>query len=279
MSQELKHRFIFSGAAVVIISLVICFSHLAVFKYVFAGIISLVVGVGLWEYFQISQDCGLQPNKKLGIGIAVCFVWSMFLATQYDALEGLPWVVFIVAGFFSFFSKSLANAAVMIFGFVYIVLSLSLMIFIRYFSVDPTIGLWWLVYLLVVTKFTDIGALLVGRLIGKHKLMVKISPKKTVEGFLGGVVFALLGSLMMVCFGNTMDIEEYYILSFGQAVILSMFLSFLGQWGDLAESLLKRSAGVKDSNTLPGLGGILDMVDSLLFTTPVVYIVMRIKFL
>jgi phosphatidate cytidylyltransferase len=272
MVQELKNRFLWSAVSLFIVALVIYFSELLVFKFIFVGVVSALVGVGIWEYFQLAKGVGLAPKEKVGIAVGVIFVWAVFASVLLGQMYFLPWFVFVLAIFLSFVSyrdvekNSLANIAVTIFGFVYVAFNLSLLVRIRY--LDPEIGCWWLMYLLVVTKLADVGALLVGRTLGKHKLVPKVSPKKTVEGLIGGLIFGVVGGVLVSYFGG--------VLSWKMAVLLSLVLSFFGVMGDLAESILKRSAGVKDSNSLPGLGGVLDMVDSLLFTTPMVYIVMRI---
>jgi phosphatidate cytidylyltransferase len=135
-------------------------------------------------------------------------------------------------------------------------------------------GRWWLVYLLVVTKITDIGAYFIGRLWGKRRLAPVLSPKKTIEGAFGGFICAILGSLAMVYIGQEFA-GKSFPLHPSDALWLGIVIGIFGQIGDLAESLLKRDAAAKDSNTLPGLGGILDMLDSLIFTAPIVYFYLR----
>ena len=121
--------------------------------------------------------------------------------------------------------------------------------------------------MIVVTVMTDVGAYFAGKKFGKKKLAPNLSPGKTIEGAAGGLMLALIASLVMY-FINSAH------LSFFMAVLLGILFGIVGQAGDLAESLLKRDAGVKDSNGLPGLGGVLDIVDSLLFTAPLTYLVL-----
>ena len=124
-----------------------------------------------------------------------------------------------------------------------------------------------LIFLLCGTVWcSDTGAYLVGRTFGKHKLGTPVSPRKTVEGTIGGLVVGTLTSfvLSMILLKGT--------LSWGNAVFIGLLLSVLGQLGDLSASLMKRTAGVKDSgDVIPGHGGFLDRCDSLIFTTPVLY--------
>jgi len=130
-------------------------------------------------------------------------------------------------------------------------------------------------YLVLVVKMTDTGAYTVGRLIGKHKLIPRISPAKTWEGFFGGILFAVVASCVFALITHYKIGELNFPLS--QAVILGAVLALSGTAGDLFESLLKRSAGAKDSgNALPGMGGLLDVLDSLLFGAPVLYVYVRL---
>jgi phosphatidate cytidylyltransferase len=137
-------------------------------------------------------------------------------------------------------------------------------------------------YLIVVVKASDVGAYFVGSSIGRHKMFPRISPGKTWEGLAGGLASGILASA--VCFwflrGRvtcTGSVEFGKLtLSFFHAWILGGLLAGIGVIGDLVESLLKRSAGLKDSGRLfPGMGGILDVLDSLLFAAPALYFYMR----
>ena len=113
---------------------------------------------------------------------------------------------------------------------------------------------------------SDTGAYLVGRAFGKHKLGTPVSPRKTIEGTIGGLVVGTLTSFLL----NAILLKE--TLSWGHAVFIGLLLSVLGQLGDLSASLMKRTAGVKDSgHVIPGHGGFIDRCDSLIFSTPVLY--------
>ena len=131
-----------------------------------------------------------------------------------------------------------------------------------------------ILYLVLVVKSTDVGAYFVGRLIGRHKLFPRISPAKTWEGFVGGTVVALLTSIGCVAaVGGRLGTVS---ISLGDAAVLGVLLAMVGTVGDMFESLLKRAAGAKDSGTtIPGMGGLLDVLDSLLFGAPVLYFYAR----
>ena len=124
----------------------------------------------------------------------------------------------------------------------------------------------------MITKFSDSGAYAVGSLIGKHKMIPRISPGKTWEGFGGAIVVSTLASLIFVHFlGNKMA-----GMNWKHALILGALLAVCAVVGDLIESLFKREAGAKDSGKLfPGIGGILDLLDSLLFNAPIMYLYLR----
>lgn len=126
-------------------------------------------------------------------------------------------------------------------------------------------GLVYIFYSLFIIWATDSGAYFIGRAIGKRKLWPEISPNKTVEGFFGGILCAVIVSILFVVFS---DIDASFI----ELGVITIFLSIFGQVGDLVESALKRHYNVKDSGTLlPGHGGILDRFDSLLFVWPLIH--------
>ncbi|MFZ0825827.1 MAG: CDP-archaeol synthase [Verrucomicrobiia bacterium] len=133
-------------------------------------------------------------------------------------------------------------------------------------------GRFYVLYFILVTKFSDTGAYAVGSLIGRHKMIPRISPGKTWEGFAGAIFLSAVGSLMFVHFlGDKMPGMNRL-----HAVVLGVLLSLTAVIGDLIESLFKREAGLKDSGRLfPGIGGILDLLDSLLFNAPIMYLYLR----
>ena len=137
----------------------------------------------------------------------------------------------------------------------------------HYFIETRFIGLEFVVFVLLVVWTTDSGAYFVGRKFGKNKLWPEISPKKTVEGFVGGIFIAVL-------FAIAMQLIYPFAQSWLQLILVTIIASIVGQMGDLVESAIKRHYGVKDSgNILPGHGGILDRFDSLLFVVPLLHFV------
>lgn len=137
-------------------------------------------------------------------------------------------------------------------------------------------GRWILLYLVVVVKCTDIGAYSVGCAIGRHKFIPHISPKKTWEGVLGGLLTGLAASLLFAHFSPDHRVGPF-VFRLADAIILGLLLPAAGVAGDLIESVFKRAAGVKDSGRyIQGMGGLLDVLDSLLFTAPLLYIYIRL---
>jgi phosphatidate cytidylyltransferase len=281
---DLKRRMFISLISSVVVALLIIFSYLNWMSIIVAVTIAFLAAVGVWEYAQLVRAKELKPFIKLMIVVAVCQVFAFFLHLRFFDFPLLPFVVaggglivFFVAHFKDI-RDALLNVAVEFFSVCYIAIPLSLFLGILYPSSNHLIaqdGRWWLFYLIIVTKVTDIGAYFVGRLWGKHKLAPHLSPKKTVEGALGGFICATAISIAMSYLGKAFS-EGTFDLSLSEAVWLGMMLSVAGQIGDLSESLLKRDAFVKDSNTLPGLGGVLDMIDSLLITSPILFFFLRL---
>ena len=158
----------------------------------------------------------------------------------------------------------IANVATTLLGIVYCGWFPLHIIFLRNLSCDKyDSGLGFVVLMFTAILLTDIGAYYIGRHFGKRKLAPVISPNKTIEGSIGGIIFALLGALVIGYFINL----EWYI-----ALIAGLLCTVFAQIGDLSESLIKRDAGVKDSgDSLPGHGGFLDRTDSFVFAIPIMY--------
>ena len=149
-------------------------------------------------------------------------------------------------------------------GVVYVALPLSLLTFLA-FDTNNQYSYHLILSLFILVWLSDVGGYFAGVNFGKHKLLERISPKKTWEGVAGGLVLCIVGAYILSQFLPTMNIYMWLVL--GVLVSISSII------GDLIESMLKRSANIKDSgNVLPGHGGILDRFDSVLFVIPIVYI-------
>jgi phosphatidate cytidylyltransferase len=175
-------------------------------------------------------------------------------------------------------STGITAIAVTLFGLMYVPWLLNFIQKINFFPFLPGLdgdgkdGKFYVFYFILVTKFSDTGAYVVGSLIGRHKMIPRISPGKTWEGFVGALLVSTGASLLFVhFFGNHMPGMNPM-----HAVILGLILSSTAVVGDLIESLFKREAGMKDSGKMfPGIGGILDLLDSLLFNAPIMYLYLR----
>jgi phosphatidate cytidylyltransferase len=167
-------------------------------------------------------------------------------------------------------TAGLAAVSTTLFGLLYVPWLLN---FIQKINFFPGVeGHYYLLYFVLLTKSSDTGAYAVGSLFGRHKLIPRISPGKTWEGFAGAVGASVLASLLFVHYlGHRMaGMNPLHALSLG------LLLGMTAVVGDLIESLFKREAGVKDSGRFfPGIGGILDLLDSLLFNAPIMYLYLR----
>lgn len=281
--NPLQQRLIVSAIGILIVLVVIYLSPVPAFKPLFTLIIAAIIGTAMWEYYDIAHAKGLTPIKRLGISLASLYTIAVSLSTQYPSAKELPEItlLFCLLGCFLYFfasgSAPFTNISTTFFGIAYLAIPLSCMIRIAYFfsQSGEQDGRWWLFYLITVTKMTDTGGFFIGKKFGHNKLAPYISPKKTWEGAIGGLGLAILTSIIIKILAHIFDSHAFQ-LNFWQSIWLGIWIGVLAQCGDLAESLLKRDGGVKDSNQLPGLGGMLDITDSLVFTAPLVYIFLKI---
>lgn len=231
------------------------------------AIILFTVG-GLYEFFTMLEKKGISIYKYFGIGVGSIIPLSILfrfeLTKKWELLFIALMLLFLIVMQFRKRESSgvIVDISTTLFGILYVCWLFSFLIKIRY--LEGGLGLFAAV--LLITKLGDIGAYLIGTRFGKIPLIPRISPKKSVEGSTGGLIFSLLGALVSRPLLN---------LSYPHVIFIGFTLGIVGQLGDLSESLLKRDCQVKDSGAiLPGLGGILDSIDSLLFSAPVFYFYM-----
>lgn len=275
--QDLSKRFVSSIISLAVLACILIFSYVGVVKWVIALFTVGIGAVGIWEYCRLGKLVKKKGLAELCMIVGTLIILSLFVSTFDRSFSLLPFIISffgLICLFLFHFDKisgSISSIAMSIFGILYVAVPLGLILKILYLYSPCKMGhegRVWLLYLLVVTKITDVGAYFGGRLFGNRKLAVDISPGKTVTGAIVGFFSAIVFSVLFYFLGHL--VPNFY-LSFSESIWLGALLGFLGQVGDLGESLFKRDAAVKDSNRLPGLGGILDMLDSLLFTTPVIY--------
>ncbi len=275
--KDLVRRLIVSAIAISITACLLIFAFNPWFQFVVASVVALLTCVAIWEYGQFAKAKGGQMILSALIGISACQVLSFFLSLEwFGSISLLPLLVFFVgflilnAMHFKQKEGALVDLAFSAFGLLYIAVPMGMLLAILY-GTNGQDGRWWVAYLLVVTKITDIGAYFGGSLWGRRKLAPMISPGKTIEGAIVGLACAVAASF------------AFYLLSMYSGAIrfqlggahwlwMGLVLGCIGQFGDLSESLLKRDANKKDSNALPGLGGVLDLIDSLLFNAFIVYV-------
>ena len=259
---------------------------------VFIVLVALLAVAGLVEFYGIAEKRGLASFKFCGVIGGLLLMLGTFLnLTGHVGTSGSParvndfetsFLILFVLGLCvrQFVSKrngaGLVAIALTLFGLMYVPWLLNFIQKISFFPFPPgsppDAGKYFLLYFILITKFSDMGAYVVGSLIGRHKMIPRISPGKTWEGFVGAIVVSTAASLLFVqIFGAKMVGMNYL-----HATILGVVLSVAAVIGDLIESLFKREAGVKDSGKLfPGIGGILDLLDSLLFNAPLMYLYLR----
>lgn len=172
--------------------------------------------------------------------------------------------------------KSMILVGLTILSLAYVGLLLSVVCQLR-FILGPQAGLVALISLIAVVKLGDIGAYTVGRLIGRHKMVPTLSPGKTWEGAAGAVAFNILGGLLMIAYVLPALTDPPIRFPWFFGVAYGLVVGIAGTCGDLAESLIKRDMGRKDSSDwLPGFGGVLDILDSILFAAPVAYVAWQV---
>lgn len=275
--KDLARRFVVASISIAIVMALLVSAYHAQFRYAVACAVAFLAGVAIWEYEQFAKAKGGRMILPALICLSVVEVLSFFLAAQFPVLQSLPqlvfWISFLILFALHFGEKdgAVVDLAVSSFGLMYIAVPMGMILGILYLGAGAE-GRWWIAYLLIVTKITDIGAYFAGSLWGRRKLAPSISPAKTWEGALFGLLCAVAASYGFHALSVYYAQPTGFSLSALECVFLGILLGIVGQFGDLSESLLKRDANKKDSNALPGLGGVLDSIDSLLFNAPILYI-------
>jgi phosphatidate cytidylyltransferase len=256
----------------------------------FAILISVPALGALWEYFALLKEGGISHHRGMGMTAAVILITLNFLLLR--STNGLfQWSIFpceyavtaffVMALFLREYGRNNPGRATAeaitftLFGVVYIPWLFLFMAKLLYLTPHDEHGFltgqYLVLFVIAVTKFTDVGAFLCGSLLGRTPFFPNISPKKTWEGIIGGVALGILVGVGVFHFFG----QHLPAFSLGLVCSLSLVLAIAGVAGDLAESLLKRSVHTKDSgHALPGIGGGLDLIDSLLFTLPLFYFIL-----
>jgi len=239
---------------------------------IFSAFIGLLALMGFWEYTRVVFSDSRESARNLIVLTGYLFIPMIAWAAHYHAAELMFHIFslyFIVTALLSVFLYKknrhvYETAKKTVFGIIYVPVLLSYLILIR--DGEQMEGAKWIILILAIVFAGDVGALYAGTFFGKHKLNPAVSPKKTIEGSLGGIVVNIL---IGVCFKFLLLPE----LPWGISFLFFISLGIMGQMGDLFESGLKRVAHIKDSGgILPGHGGILDRADATMFAAPVAYL-------
>lgn len=251
----LKQRLLTAVLGIPVLISLIYFGSIPLFLAVL-----IVFFIGLKEFINIIENAGYFPLKvSMYVGGFLLIGEAFLYKGEYGIFAFFIAFILLIINLILLKKISLASIAVSFLGVMY----LSLLKYILMLRDLPN-GFLLIFMAFFLTWMVDTGAYFFGRFFGHKKLAPSISPNKTQEGAIGGIIVTILAAVIL-----------HFILipiGFFNAIILGLLISFLGQLGDLFESLIKRSANLKDSgNLLPGHGGILDRFDSILFTIPITY--------
>ena len=267
VKDDLARKFIRRTiSSVVLIAVVLVVIYL-IPSWMFCIIISLFVASGMFEFFRLVENRGIFVYKYFGTVVGSLIPIVIFIGSGLPEVKNLEPILIVTAGLFAFTLQlirrdnardHLVSMALTIFALFYIAWFFSFFVKLKLLPNGANL----VAFLVIVTKSADIGAYLIGSRFGRTELIPRISPKKTKEGTIGGIVFSII---IAVTLGRVLT-----GFATGHLFVLGFILATLGQVGDLAESLIKRNCGVKDSGVyFAGIGGMLDLIDSLLFTAPV----------
>lgn len=234
--------------------------------YWYAGLIVLLSIIGYREYMQMNGFTKYKLTAVVGL-ISLLYLtvpWETFGGSLPVSASAIIWLTMFVLLFVTVASKNtitIDQVSVILLGVIYIGFGFNYMIATRL----AEHGLFWSIVVFVCIWASDSGAYFVGSKLGKHPLWPQISPKKSIEGAIGGVVISMIAALGFAWYAPDM-------LGLGKALVLGFVIAVVGQVGDLIQSAYKRVKGIKDTGTLlPGHGGVLDRMDSWLIVFPFIH--------
>jgi len=256
-------------------------------------IIMLISSFAQFEFYSMMRAANIRVHRLVGVVCGTGLIAATFATAGPDPAsiaaafrwEQLVLIISLVAVFVSQFPETderpLSTIACTLLGIWYVPYLFNFVTHMAFawergaiFDRISETGRMLVLYLVVVVKSTDIGAYFTGRFTGRHKLFPRISPAKTWEGLGGGLVTGVIASVLF-CMASGWQFGMIGLRP-RDAVVLGLLLGAAGSVGDMFESLIKRAAGIKDSSSLvPGMGGMLDVIDSLLFGAPVLYVYCR----
>jgi phosphatidate cytidylyltransferase len=273
--SELQRRIAVAAVAIPVVLAVAYFADAGL-----ATLLGIIAALGAREFFTLVRAEGVEPIEGPGVALAALIPLGIHAERlgvfRLPAAATLTVALALLAGAIWWRGpsrKPLTSVAVTVFGVLYVSATIGFAYRLRYheYTVGPVAGVALLFYPLVLTWLSDTAAYTFGRKLGRRKLIPDVSPGKTVEGAIAALVVAAIVSV--VYSSAVLRPLSHLTTTMFAALLFGVGISVVGQVGDLAESLLKRSAGVKDSGTLlPGHGGVLDRMDALYFVLPVSYL-------
>jgi len=253
--QNLAKRLLLAG----VLTTFTCYAVWLSPRWFYLLVVELFVILGTYEYVELLAERQIVLNRLVCFALAAAFPLSHYLAPDGLFIAGALLSLFLLQFSKDDFSHSIRTVALSLLGVLWIGWLFSFLVKLRYLPH----GAAWVFFIIFVVKMGDSGGYFVGTSFGKTKMTPYLSPSKTWEGALGQ---------FLTCIGCAL-LSKIYL---GHVPILHLFLlgtslGIVSQLGDLVESLVKRDMGAKDSGFIPGLGGVLDIIDSLLFAVPLVY--------
>ncbi len=275
----------------------------------FAILVGAATLIGMFEFFAMMEARGFKPMKTTGYVLGAAYVAVAYFSNEYYLTVVVTFsalAVMVVQLSKKDVSTSITGMAVTVLGLLYVPWLFSHAVLLRNIGTELlgkmgmsgragglipltadadefafVFGFFFVFFAIACTFLNDTGAYFAGRFFGKHRMAPTISPKKTWEGAVGGVLAAMVGAVVIrAVFDWWVPNGDMVNFSYAASLLLGGAIAVVGDIGDLAESLMKRDADIKDSGRiLPGHGGILDRVDALLFTFPLTYYVVKIYFM
>jgi phosphatidate cytidylyltransferase len=243
-------------------------------EWLFCLVVTLFVAVGQFELFNIVEARKIFVYKYFGTIVGALIPVVIYMGNSFPDLKNLEPILIVTASLFAltlqFLRRDnakdhLVSTALTMFALLYVGWFFSFLVQIRALHNGANL----VMFLVLVTKSADMGAYAIGRAFGRHELIPRISPNKTKEGTIGGILVSLVVAVLAGRYLTVFSPEHLFFLG--------ITIATLGQVGDLAESLIKRDCSIKDSGSyVLGIGGILDLIDSLIFTAPFFYFYVKI---
>lgn len=253
-----------------VVLLVVVLASVLLSQYSFAALMMVICVGSLSEFNKIAEQSGARPLKGYSLTVGLAVVLLNFLVAKgslpvvWLSCLIIPVVVPFIVELYRKSSNPLHNISATISGLVYVAMPMSLMMWIGLDLQTAEYMPWVVLSYIFIVWANDVGAFLVGVSIGKHKLFERISPKKSWEGFFGGLASAVIVG------GIAASMMERSVIVWA---LLGAVVSVSGVFGDLVESMFKRSVNIKDSGAImPGHGGFLDRFDALLISAPFVFV-------